>query len=397
VNAHYDVNAYLTPSTIRGYWSDPMVWPLGDRPELAVSAVTPNRFEIESPTVAGYDYDWRTDQPLVEVWAEKTTMDDVLDPLCRQLGVNYVPAAGTQSITNADLLVERSRAARRPVRVLYVSDFDKEGRHMPFTVARHVEYLLAKLGPVGFRLTPIVLTAEQVKHYELPPDPTREGAVELDALEALHPGELDRIVRGEIERLRDPALADRLADAEIEAQEAADEAWQEAAGELVEELGDLQERIDALVDRYRQLGRMLNDRLQAEVREAVDAHEAAARLINGNVRAEIGDMLARYRRHAEALNRGLAKAVDRLDDRYRPRAQRLVERLRRELNVLVTARSATAEALAAVAEAFDVELPERPGPELPDDPVERWLFADERDWVDQLDVWHRRAHGGETR
>jgi hypothetical protein len=35
----------------------------------------------------------------VEVWAEKTTMNDILVPLCSSLGTNYVSGAGYQSIT----------------------------------------------------------------------------------------------------------------------------------------------------------------------------------------------------------------------------------------------------------------------------------------------------------
>jgi hypothetical protein len=99
-------------------------------------------------------------------------------------------------------------------------------------------------------------------------------------------------------------------------------------------------------------------------------------------------VLARYRHQADALNVRLSEVVDGLDVRLRPRAQRLSERLRRELNSLVTARSSAEEALAVAAADFDVELPERPGPVL-DDAADRWLFADERRWLDQLDTYWR--------
>jgi hypothetical protein len=110
------------------------------------------------------------------------------------------------------------------------------------------------------------------------------------------------IVRAEVDRLRDPELPDRLADTETAAQDATDDAWQEAVGDLVAELVDLQERMDALVGRYRRLGGLLNHHLQADVAEAVDAHQGTARLLNANVAAEIGEVLARYRQQADALN-----------------------------------------------------------------------------------------------
>ena len=43
-----------------------------------------------------------SDQPyLVEIWIEKSTMDDVLLPLCEELHINLVTSAGFQSITSA--------------------------------------------------------------------------------------------------------------------------------------------------------------------------------------------------------------------------------------------------------------------------------------------------------
>jgi hypothetical protein len=378
---------------IHGLWMDPQVWTVGDPPEVTLSATAPDRWAVEPPEVAGYDYAPWTDQPLVELWAEKSTMTDVLDPLCAALGVNYVPAAGTQSITSAHLLAERAEAARRPVRVLYVSDYDQQGRAMPFAVARHVEFLIAQLGSIGFRLTPIVLTAEQVERYHLPPDPTRDGAVELDALEALHPGALAATVRAEVARLRDPTLPDRLAEARADAERVAADAWSAATGELTDELDAVQDRIARLVDRYRRLGAMLDGRLQAELRAAIDTHRAAARIVNANVQAELREVLARYRVQADALNRRLEAAVEPLDGHYRSRAQRLADRLRRELEALLTERSSVAVRLTVVVDGFEVELPDRPGPVLDDDPVERWLFASERDWLDQLDEYHRRRNG----
>jgi hypothetical protein len=57
--------------------------------------------EVPRPSVdppdlypTGYDYHNTMQRYHVEVWAEKTTMDDILVPLCRQTQANYVSGAG---------------------------------------------------------------------------------------------------------------------------------------------------------------------------------------------------------------------------------------------------------------------------------------------------------------
>lgn len=76
---------------------------------------------------------------------------------------------------------------------------------------------------VDATLDPIVLTPEQCQRYQLPRTPLKEtesraakfedrfgsGATELDALEALHPGELRKIVDDEVLRYIDPTLPGR--------------------------------------------------------------------------------------------------------------------------------------------------------------------------------------------
>lgn len=162
----------------------------------------------------------------LEIWCEKSTMNDVLLPLCGQYRVNLVTGVGEMSITSVLELTRRMNG--KPVRIFYVSDFDPAGQSMPCAVARKVEYFQHKHGDdADVMLFPIVLTAEQVQQYRLPRTPIKEtekragrfeerygaGAVELDALEALHPGELARVLRTEIGRYYDRALDGRVFDA----------------------------------------------------------------------------------------------------------------------------------------------------------------------------------------
>jgi hypothetical protein len=172
----------------------------------------------------------------LEIWCEKTTVNDVLLPLCERYGINLITGSGEQSLTACVNVVKRALASGRPVRILYVSDFDPAGASMPVAVARKIEFRLYQEGLDGgaldIQVRPIVLTHDQCIRYRLPRTPIKdtetraaafearfgEGATELDALEALHPGELERILTREIGRYYDADLDDRIEEvaAEVE-------------------------------------------------------------------------------------------------------------------------------------------------------------------------------------
>jgi hypothetical protein len=153
---------------------------------------------------------------LNEVWVEKSgDLDDVLVPLCERRGANLIPCKGEQGMEACRKVVNRALEARCPVRILYLSDFDPAGQSMPVAVARKIEFEIRKRGlELDIQVRPIGLTHEQCVRYRLPRVPIKEserragrfedrfgaGATELDALEALHPGELGKIVEHEIAR-----------------------------------------------------------------------------------------------------------------------------------------------------------------------------------------------------
>lgn len=188
-------------------------------PTIAADLTDDLDWTIPSIRLEGYEPSCH-DQPFhLELISEKSTMDDIVIPLCKTLGVNYAPATGFQSITGVVALLRRLRQADKPGVVLYVSDFDPAGSFMPPSVARQIEFWLPRYAPgLDVLLAPIVLTREQVINYDLPPIPIKEtdrrqdnflarhgvtGATELDALEALHPGELAKIIRQAIAPYRD--------------------------------------------------------------------------------------------------------------------------------------------------------------------------------------------------
>jgi len=168
----------------------------------------------------------------VELWCEKSTMNDVLMPLGHAYGVNIVTASGEMSSTACETLVNRAIESEKPVRILYISDFDPAGRAMPVSAARKIEFYIAKSGvPLDIQVRPVVLTHDQCVEFRLPRTPIKEterrganfearfgeGATELDALEAIRPGELERILVREIERYHDVTLNDRIEDVATEA------------------------------------------------------------------------------------------------------------------------------------------------------------------------------------
>jgi hypothetical protein len=161
---------------------------------------------------------------IVEVWIEKSTQNDWLVPLCRRRGVNLVVGIGEQSETRSRELALRAAKYGAPVRIIYLSDLDPGGRSMPKAVARKVEFTLAKFNlDVDLQLIPLALSPDQCREYRLPRTPIKDterrkdkfeqtfgvGATELDALEALHPGELARLLNAELNNWLDDGLARR--------------------------------------------------------------------------------------------------------------------------------------------------------------------------------------------
>lgn len=158
---------------------------------------------------------------LLEVWCEKSTMNDILVPLCSKYGMNLVTGLGELSITAVYQLAERIVSSNKPVRIIYVSDFDPAGEGMPISAARKIEYFVRTYNLTqDIKLIPLLLTAEQCEQYSLPRAPIKNprnnhqsymarkkkfesrhgsGATELDAMEALYPGEMAKIIETAIE------------------------------------------------------------------------------------------------------------------------------------------------------------------------------------------------------
>ncbi len=190
----------------------------------------------------------------LEVWCEKSTMNDVLVPLCRSYSANLQTGLGELSITATLALVRRLQEAEKPARIFYVSDFDPAGQSMPVAVSRKIEYFVRTLGlDLDVRVFPVVLTQEQVQYYELPRTPIKEterrrggfedrygqGAVELDALEALHPGQLQAVVGGYMDCYYDVTLDERVQQVRTQLEGDLSQVWQQVVAGYAEDIESL--------------------------------------------------------------------------------------------------------------------------------------------------------------
>jgi len=301
----------------------------------------------------------------LEIWVEKSTMNEVLLPLGRAHGINIASFIGEVSATACKDLVERAIASGKPVRIGYISDFDPAGIGMPIAAAVKIDWFAKKSGvDLDIRLEPIALTAEQCIQYQLPRTPIKEtemraagfearygsGATELDALEALHPGVLRGIVVEYIDRYYDHDL---------------DEEVEHAVEQYRDELDSAQSEIE---ERFSEQIRNLN----AERERIVAAFE----LINGPAEEAYRRAVAEaYEVYTEAL------------ERVRPEIEEMEDRLVAQAETVLAQMKAALEVAAPDPDLFD--WPEPAEGDEDDDA----LYASTRDYVEQVDVY--RAHRGD--
>jgi hypothetical protein len=163
----------------------------------------------------------------VELWCEKTTVNDVLEPLAGQYGLNVITGQGELSETACINVVERAQESGRPVRILYISDFDPAGVSMPVAVARKIEHrLYLKDLDLDIQLRPIALTTAQCEEYELPRITIKESEHRANAFEERH-----GIIETEIERYWDADLDDLIQEMAVEVESTIAEIHEEVHGQ----------------------------------------------------------------------------------------------------------------------------------------------------------------------
>ena len=189
---------------------------------------------------------WSLADAYVEVWCESRSIAGVVQADCEALGVSLYPAGGFTSLTLAHQSAEyiRQAADGRPVKIVYIGDYDPAGLLIDGAVLRELRQHLPDLDIQERR---VAITADQIKHYGLPTRPRKVGdrrrkditmTVEAEALRA---AELRRLLRAEVESYLPAGALARV--------QAVEEAEREQLWELVkaiEEKGSVSATVEAL-------------------------------------------------------------------------------------------------------------------------------------------------------
>jgi hypothetical protein len=283
--------------------SEPLEWKL---PEIPQSLKDTLALDIPEFQVEGYEYNNMLQPCHLEIWSEKSTMDDILGPLHERYSASLRNAIGFFTITRVVELVGDIIKINKPVRIFYISDFDPAGVNMPVAVARQIEFWLKELGheTIDVKLHNILLTREQAMKYELPRIPIKDsdrrksnfedkfgaGAVELDALEALYPGEFKKIVERNILEYFDIELEEKVNDKKEQARKIVKRHWEETINPYTNELAAIKTEIHNITAGYEDKLKDLHASMDKEIspyREKLDELQNTIQEDLENTKSEI--------------------------------------------------------------------------------------------------------------
>lgn len=276
-----------------GYYTDPT-------PGYYISGEWETNYLLDLPQLAGLNrylpglpryiptgYDGIGQRYHLEIWVEKSEGEDVILPLCRKYGVNFVPGVGDMSITTTHRFCQRVRDSGKPARLLYISDFDPSGFNMPVAVSRKLEHFVLTSGfeDLDITLEPIMLTAEQVTKYNLPPAPVKDSDARKDAWEAEYGGavelnamfarderiaEAQRVIETAILKYYDDTLAGRAAEQYRALQQALENEQQSIQDNYQDAIEQLQDDYDDLGQDWNEIRQEFNE-LVAPFGERIEA------------------------------------------------------------------------------------------------------------------------------
>jgi len=150
---------------------------------------------------------------------------------------------------------------------------------MPTAVARKIEWFIRSKKPeIDFKLFDVVLTYEQCLKYKLPRKPIAsknekyqknfeekygEGATELDALEAVHPGELANILTEAMSPYYDESLKEEIADFQDREIKRFEEYQEDVIAEIIDgkrkELKPLTKEYNKLIGKANKVGAKIEE------------------------------------------------------------------------------------------------------------------------------------------
>jgi len=147
----------------------------------------------------------------IEVWLEQTDAADIVAPLAARYHLNFVTSRGDISLTNIWRFVRRVGNTCKPVRILYITDFDPKA--MSSAAIDKVTTVINQYGlskSVDLKIIKIALDRRECKKYNLPCAPgsgTHESnPTELHALEVAVPGFLCSMLEKQMNKYFDCRL-----------------------------------------------------------------------------------------------------------------------------------------------------------------------------------------------
>jgi hypothetical protein len=210
------------------------------------------------------------------LFGEKTSLEDVLGPICEQRHADLYLPSGEISDTLLHSMARIGAADGRPMRVLCFSDCDPAGWQMPISIARKLQALIEGgfFPALEVEVHRVALTPDHVRAHGLPSTPLKptekragnwlaaQGVeqTEIDALAALQPDLLRRIARAAIAPFFDTSLVHQVGEARerwrTEAQEALErqigpQALARIRADAVANLDAVHEQIEALNEALR--------------------------------------------------------------------------------------------------------------------------------------------------
>jgi hypothetical protein len=218
---------------------------------------------------------------------EKSSLRDVLLPIASRVGGELLLPTGECSTSMVAGLARRADADGRPLVILYFSDFDPSGWHMPVNVARRLQAMRdLKYPGLEIQVHAVCLNHSQVTRLTLPSTPLKEKErradkwraawgheqTEIDALCALQPEVLREIAEEAVAPFHDHTLGLRISEAEDEWQENAN-TWlqdQDAYGEGCVRLEPAYARVRQVYEQVRVVAEEYNS-IQREVSAELDS------------------------------------------------------------------------------------------------------------------------------
>jgi hypothetical protein len=163
------------------------------------------------------------DQPTrVEVWVEKDALAGVIERAAAAHDVDWFACRGY--VSQSELWAAGQRLARymrdgQDVVVLHLGDHDPSGIDMTRDIRERLEMFIGRRADTQLEVRRIALNMDQVRQYNLPPNPAKltdsramtyiaEHGRQSWELDALDPATLNRLISDEIEAIRDEDLWD---------------------------------------------------------------------------------------------------------------------------------------------------------------------------------------------